>query len=71
MNTKSTVLDVEGMTCSACVRHVEEALRGLDGVEKLDVKIGKVRVDHDQAKATPQQLIEAIAEAGYQSRPTA
>ena len=37
MATKSTILDVEGMTCYACVRHVEEALRGLDGVAKLDV----------------------------------
>lgn len=71
MTTKSTVLDIEGMTCSACVRHVEQALQGLDGVEKLDVKIGKVRVDHDVAKATPQQLIEAIAEAGYAARPSA
>ncbi|MBX3233565.1 MAG: heavy-metal-associated domain-containing protein [Labilithrix sp.] len=58
------------MTCSACVRHVEQALRGVDGVEKLDVKIGKVRVDHDETKATPQQLIEAIAEAGYEPRIT-
>ncbi len=49
MATKSTSLDVEGMTCSACVRHVEEALRGLDGVAKLEVKIGKVRVDHDRS----------------------
>ncbi|MFO0739623.1 MAG: cation transporter [Labilithrix sp.] len=68
MATKSTSLDVEGMTCSACVRHVEEALRGLDGVAKLEVKIGKVRVDHDPAKTSPEKLIEALTEAGYESR---
>lgn len=69
MTTKATVLEVEGMTCSACVRHVEQALRGVEGIEKLDVKIGKVRVEHDATKATPERLIAAIVDAGYESRP--
>lgn len=70
MSTKSTNLDVDGMTCSNCVRHVEDALRGLDGVEKLDVQIGKVRVDHDPTKLPPERLLEAITEAGYEPRVT-
>jgi len=68
MSTRSTKLEVGGMSCSNCVRHVEEALRGLDGVEKLEVEIGKVRVEHDPTKLPPERLLEAITEAGYEPR---
>lgn len=71
MTTKATVLDVEGMSCSSCVRHVENALKALPGVEKFDVKIGKVRVEHDESKASSQQIIDAITEAGYDAHTTA
>ena len=70
MSTKETVLDVEGMTCSNCVRHVEGALRKIDGVGAVEVKLqeGKVRVEHDPGKASIAQMIEALDEAGYDSR---
>ena len=71
MSTKATVLEVEGMTCSACVRRVEQALRGFDDITKLDVKIGKVRVEHDPMKTTPERLVAAIVDAGYEARPGA
>jgi len=70
MSTKSTNVDVDGMTCSNCVRHVEDALRALDGVEKLEVQIGNVRVDHDPTKLPPERLLEAIKDAGYEPRVT-
>lgn len=67
---KETVLDVQGMTCSSCVRHVEAALRNLEGLEKIEVKVreGKVRVLHDADGATPEEMIGALADAGYESR---
>lgn len=45
-NTKQTILDVDGMSCSSCVRHVEGALCELDGIGKVEVKLkdGKVVV---------------------------
>lgn len=69
-NTKQTILNVEGMTCSSCVRHVEGALRELEGIGKIEVKVkdGKVLVEHDPASATTDRMIEALAEAGYESR---
>lgn len=68
-NTKEVVLDVRGMTCSSCVRHVEGALRRLDGVAEVEVKLrdGKVRVEHDPARATIEQMVAAIDEAGYEA----
>lgn len=34
---RTTTIDVEGMTCANCVRHVTEALEGLEAV--LDVSV--------------------------------
>ena len=70
MSIKATHLDVDGMSCSNCVRHVEDALRGLDGVENFEVQIGKVRIDHDPTKLPPERVLEAITEAGYEPRIT-
>lgn len=69
-NTKNTILNVEGMTCTSCIRHVEGALHELEGIGKVEVKIkdGKVVVEHDPARATPLQMIDALAEAGYEAR---
>lgn len=68
-NTEQITLIVTGMTCSSCVRHVEGALRGLDGIDKIEVQLkdGKVVVEHDPARATTDRMIEALSEAGYAS----
>jgi copper chaperone CopZ len=72
MSTKETILDVEGMTCSSCVRHVEGALRKMEGIESVEVKLreGRVRVEHDPAKAPISRMIAALDEEGYSSRET-
>ena len=31
--------DVVGMTCSACSTHVDKAVRGLDGVDDVNVNL--------------------------------
>lgn len=66
-----TLLDVQGMTCGSCVRHVRSALLQVDGVEAVDVKMseGKVRVRHDADDAPVPRLVEALAEAGYPATP--
>ncbi len=68
-NERETVLQVEGMSCASCVRHVTSALTDLKGIGKVDVKLrdGLVVVKHDPAQAPISQLLEALAEAGYPS----
>lgn len=68
MNSKTSTLTVEGMTCPSCVAHVNRALRDLDGVEAVDVRLreGTVVVRHE---AEVELLIEALREAGYPSSP--
>jgi copper ion binding protein len=67
---RETVLSVAGMTCHSCIRHVDHALKELDGVSQVNVNLreGKVSVRHDESEAPPSALVEALAEAGYPSR---
>ena len=61
---------VKGMTCGACVKHVEEALLGLDEVTKAKVNLKKGRVRVAYASDTdPTVLFDAVREAGYEMGP--
>ncbi|MDC3961575.1 heavy-metal-associated domain-containing protein [Polyangium jinanense] len=70
---KETLLQVDGMSCPSCIRHIDSALRGLGGVEKVDVKLreGTVLVKHDPSSAPTNALVDALGDAGYESRPRA
>lgn len=60
-----TTLDVAGMSCGSCVRHIEAALAPLAVVRvDVDLRKGKVTLQHDDAVPTA-ALIEAIEGAGY------
>ena len=67
---QDTILEVQGMTCPSCIRHVSSALTDLEGVGKVDVKLrdGIVIVKHDSNQAPVTQLIETLNEAGYESK---
>jgi copper chaperone CopZ len=61
-------LDVSGMTCGSCVKHVTNALKPLDGVEdvSVDLATGKVKVTRATDKAD--DLIAALIEDGYPAK---
>lgn len=61
-------LQVEGMQCGSCVRHVTDALRPLAGVETVNVDLQRGRVEVAGATDTV-SLIAALEEAGYPARP--
>lgn len=65
----NTVLSVEGMTCRSCIRHVESALRDLEGVRGVEVRLGegKAIVDHEETEPSAAAMVEALREAGYAS----
>ena len=69
MNNEETLLDVIGMSCPSCIRHVNAALADIEGVAKVEVRLrdGKVLVRHDPAVANVNALIEALRDAGYDS----
>jgi len=61
-----TKIKVKGMMCQHCVMHVSEALKGLKGVKKVTVDLGKgeVLIESKTALLEP-DLKKAIEEAGY------
>ncbi|MDP6667904.1 MAG: heavy metal translocating P-type ATPase, partial [Dehalococcoidia bacterium] len=61
---------VGGMTCSACVHHVNNALRGMPGVVGAHVSIGTemATVEFTPDAVTKPALREAISGAGYSIR---
>ena len=61
-------LDVQGMTCGACVQRVTTALAPIDGVHQVDVDLraGRVRVTAG-ANVAPSQLIAALTARRYES----
>jgi Cu+-exporting ATPase len=70
MKTKTIekiALPVEGMTCAACVGHVERALKSVPGVTNASVNLAteQASVELTPDKAPVQQLRAAVAEAGY------
>lgn len=64
---KKLQLSVGGMSCSHCVAHVENALRGVTGVSgaEVDLKSGSALVELDEA-VPEQALRDAVADAGYE-----
>ena len=62
--SSATSFTVTGMTCGHCVRHVEEALRKVPGVERVEAAIGSAKVQHTPSTSEA-ALVAAIADAGY------
>jgi Cu+-exporting ATPase len=63
----SSVLAVGGMTCAACARRIERALRGVAGVTDAAVNFAteQAQVRFDPARVQPPALEAAIEAAGY------
>lgn len=61
-------LNVQGMTCGSCVKHVKAALSQLAGVSSVDVDLssGRVRVT---GSANTEAMISALDSAGYCAQP--
>jgi Cu2+-exporting ATPase len=65
MNMSQTI-NVTGMTCQNCVRHVREALEALPGVRSAEVDLGSGRVELEAERVlSEQELTAALDEAGY------
>ena len=60
-------LPIEGMTCAACVVHVEGALKGVPGVVAASVNLATERatVSYLPGQAGPADFRRAVADYGY------
>ncbi|MFV2144794.1 MULTISPECIES: heavy-metal-associated domain-containing protein [Isoptericola] len=71
--TTRTVLRAEGFSCPSCVGKIEKQVGRLDGVRSVRVQFASARieVDHDPVSASVDDLVAAVARAGYVARPAA
>jgi len=61
-------LPIEGMTCASCANRVERRLNGLDGVTAtVNYATEKATVRFDPAAVAPEDLVAAVAAAGYRA----
>ncbi|HEX7292710.1 MAG TPA: heavy metal translocating P-type ATPase [Conexibacter sp.] len=68
MSATHVELPIEGMTCASCANRVERKLNQLDGVQaSVNFALERATVDYDAAAVAPEQLVEAVAAAGYRA----
>ena len=67
IGTRKTTLAIGGMTCAACVMHVENALEGADGVMSAQVNLATERasVEYVPGVTGISELRHSVEDAGY------
>ena len=59
-------LSIEGMMCQNCVRHVEKALKAVDGVEDVVVSLEDKKATVTASENVTEAILEsAVTEEGY------
>ena len=69
INDMKVTLEVKGMMCMHCVKHVHDALISVDGVSDADVSLEKgTAIVSLNKEVDVKSLIDAITEAGYTAK---
>lgn len=71
--TTRTILRAEGFSCPSCVTKIEKQVGRLKGVEgvKVNFASARIEVDHDADATSVDDIVAAVAKAGYTARPSA
>lgn len=71
--TTRTTLRAEGFSCPSCVTKIEKQVRRVAGVSNVEVKFAssRIEIDHDPAVVSVDNLVAAVAKAGYAATPAA
>lgn len=56
---------VDDMTCGHCASTITKALKAADRDARVNIDLARHLVEVEPAQAAPEELREAIAEAGY------
>lgn len=71
--TTHTLLRAEGFSCPSCVAKIEKQVGRLKGVENVKVHFASARIEvrHDIERVSVDDLVAAVAKAGYKATPAA
>ncbi len=72
-STTHTLLRAEGFSCPSCVNKIEKRVSRLKGVDDVKVHFAtaRIEVDHDESQVSVDDLVAAVAKAGYKATPSA
>ncbi len=66
---KQATIQLETLSCPSCLQKIENAVKGLNGVEKDSVKVmfnaSKVKTEFDSTSVTIENIEKAIEDLGY------
>jgi copper chaperone len=65
---KNIKLNIEGMSCGACVGHVTRGLQNVPGVQSAVVDLASASAQVSGEELDAAKLIEAVEEEGYQAQ---
>ena len=72
MPTVTETLHVSGVRCERCVNRLAAALRGHDGLEYANANLmGQVVLQWDEERTSRDELLDALARAGFRESPLA
>ncbi|HJF13947.1 MAG TPA: heavy-metal-associated domain-containing protein [Enteractinococcus helveticum] len=71
--TTHTLLRAEGFSCPSCVNKIENRVGWFKGVEDVKVHFAtaRIEIDHDESRVSVDDLVTAVAKAGYTATPSA
>ncbi len=61
------LLKVDGMSCGHCVNRIDQALKGVPGVESVQVVLDAGQASVTGENLDPAALVKAVEEAGYKA----
>ncbi|MBM6614956.1 cation transporter [Desemzia sp. RIT804] len=63
------VLTLETLSCPSCMQKIENAVKGLNGIDKESVKVlfnsSKVKTEFDEQVLSIKEIEKAIVDLGY------
>ncbi|MBG0762033.1 heavy-metal-associated domain-containing protein [Acholeplasma laidlawii] len=67
---KKTTIQLETLTCPSCLQKINNAVKGLDGVDKDSVNVmfnsSKVKLEFDDTKLDIDKIEQVIKSQGYE-----
>ena len=66
---QKATIQLETLSCPSCIQKIDNAVKGLDGVEKDSVKVmfnaSKIKADFDETVTTVESIENVIEKLGY------
>ena len=66
---KKAIINLETLACPSCLQKIENAVKGLNGIEKDSVEVlfnsSRVRTNFDSETLTIKEIEKAIENLGY------